>query len=133
MVLNWRRAVLLAAAVVVILGLTRLGTGASGDRDPSPPPPATFVTVQAAGGQHHVPSGFLGLSIEYSALAPYAGSDPAALDPVFEQLVRNLVPGQAPVLRIGGDSADRTWRPTSAVLRPPGVRFAITDHWLAVT
>jgi len=131
MVLNRRLAVLLAAAVVVALGLTRLGTGASGDRDPSPRP-MEFVTVEAGTAQRSVPYGFLGLSIEYPALERYAGSDPAALDPVFEQLVRNLAPGQAPVLRIGGDSADRTWRPSSAVPQPPGVTFAITNHWLAV-
>jgi hypothetical protein len=132
MVLNRRRAVLLAVAVVVVLAVTRLGTGSSGVRDPSPPPP-TFVTVQAAAAGRHVPFGFLGLSTEYQAVEAYAGSDPASLDPVFEQLVRNLAPSQAPVLRIGGDSADRTWRPTSAVSQPPGVRFAITDRWLAVT
>ena len=132
MVLNWRRAVLLAAAVVVVLGLARLVTGASGDRDPHPPP-EMFVTVDAARSQRHVPFGFLGLSLEYPALEAYAGTDPTSLDPVFEQLVRNLAPGQAPVLRIGGDSADRTWRPTSAVAQPLGIRFAITDRWLAVT
>ena len=52
---------------------------------------------------------------------------------MFVQLVRNLAPGEAPVLRIGGDSADRTWWPTAAVQRPAGVTFAITDRWLEVT
>lgn len=53
--------------------------------------------------------GFIGLSIEYYAVEHYAGKDPAALNPVFPQVIRNLAPGQSPVLRIGGDSADRAW------------------------
>ena len=77
--------------------------------------------------------GSLGLSIEYPALEAYAGADPSSLDPVFEQLVRNLAPGQAPVLRIGGNSADRTWWPVAGVSAPPGVTFDITHQWLAVT
>jgi hypothetical protein len=80
-----------------------------------------------------VPFGFLGLSLEYRAVEAYAGSDPRALDPVFERLVRNLVPGQAPVLRIGGDSADRTWWPTPGLVRPQGIKYTITRRWLAVT
>ena len=59
--------------------------------------------------------------------------DPLALDPVFVRLVRNLVPGQAPVLRIGGDSTDRTWWPTPGFVQPAGVAFAITHRWLEVT
>ena len=47
-----------------------------------------------------VPSGFVGLSFEYSALPWYTGADPRAVNPAFEQLVRNLAPGQSPVLRI---------------------------------
>ena len=47
--------------------------------------------------------------------------------------MRNLAPGQAPVLRIGGDSADRAWWPAPGLIRPAGVRFEITGRWLAVT
>jgi hypothetical protein len=45
-----------------------------------------------------IPRGFLGLSLEYRAIETYAGQDPTAIDPVFEQLVRNLTPAQAPVI-----------------------------------
>src|SRR5690242_11941431 len=62
------------------------------------------VTDHAMG--RPVPAGFLGLSLEFNAVEPYAGTDPGALNPVFEQLVRNLTPSQAPNLRIGGDSTD---------------------------
>src|SRR6185437_16316182 len=62
-----------------------------------------------------IPSGFLGLSFEYPALAAYAGTDPGAVNPVLVQLIRNLSPGQAPILRIGGDTTDWTWWPVHGV------------------
>jgi hypothetical protein len=90
------------------------------------------VTVSGRPVGRPIPAGFLGLSTEYTAVEAYAGVDPAAIDPVFVQLVRNLAPGQAPVVRIGGDSADRTWWPAPGIARPPGVRHALTPRLLAV-
>jgi hypothetical protein len=78
-------------------------------------------------------SGFLGLSLEYGSIEPYAGTDPSAIDPVFLGLIRNLTPGQAPVIRIGGDTTDHTWWPVAGMPRPPGVRITLTPTWLAVT
>jgi hypothetical protein len=49
---------------------------------------------------------------------------------VFLQLVRNLAPEQRPVLRIGGDSTDRTWWPVPGVRQPRGVAYALTRRWL---
>jgi hypothetical protein len=123
---------LLVALVLGALALSHAFAGTTGGGSLPSAGPA-FVTVQTATLGRSVPFGFLGLSLEYPAVEAYAGDDPGALDPVFEQLVRNLAPGQAPVLRIGGDSADRTWWPTPALKRPPGVRFAITQRWLEVT
>ncbi|HEY4826905.1 MAG TPA: glycosyl hydrolase family 79 C-terminal domain-containing protein [Solirubrobacteraceae bacterium] len=133
MVFVRRRAVLLVAAVLVVLALTRVGTRSGGAHPATRRPAPAFVTVQAGSPGETVPFGFLGLSLEYPSVERYAGTDPAALDPVFLQLVRNLTPGQAPVLRIGGDSTDRTWWPTPALARPPGIKYAITGRWLAVT
>jgi hypothetical protein len=140
MVLIRRRAVPLVAAVLaavalVVLLLTRLGGGDSASRGSSadskaPPGDITVRTTRPGRG---VPYGFVGLSLEYPSVEAYAGTNPRAVDPVFEQLVRNLAPGQAPVLRIGGDSADWTWRPTPGLARPPGVAFAIDGRWLEVT
>lgn len=130
-----RRAVLLALPCVLVgLGLVLL-SGAWGSRGPAARPasrPAAIIVRAGAPGRR-VPFGFLGLSLEYPAIEAYAGTDPRALDPVFERLVRNLVPGQAPVLRIGGDSADRTWWPTRGLMPPPGIKYTITPRWLAVT
>jgi hypothetical protein len=79
-----------------------------------------------------VDQGFIGLSIEYYAVESYAGKDPAALNPVFLQLIRNLVPGQSPVLRIGGDSADRAWVRSRDLARPAGAKVTITPDLLRV-
>ncbi|MGO9902129.1 MAG: glycosyl hydrolase family 79 C-terminal domain-containing protein [Solirubrobacteraceae bacterium] len=75
-----------------------------------------------------IASGFVGLSVEYDALAIYMGS--GGLDPVFIQLVRNLNPRQAPVLRIGGDSTDFAWVPVPGMQPPPGLLYALTPGWL---
>jgi hypothetical protein len=72
--------------------------------------------------------GFLGLSIEYTALLPYAGHN--GLDPVFLRLIRQLNPGQSPVLRIGGDSTDWSWVPAPGVVKPPGVTYTVRQRWL---
>jgi hypothetical protein len=76
--------------------------------------------------------GFIGLSIEYYAVQSYAGADPDALNPVFLALIRNLAPGQSPVLRIGGDSADWAWVPAPGIARPAGARVTITPDLLSV-
>jgi hypothetical protein len=79
-----------------------------------------------------IPAGFLGLSIEYPALLPYTGSDPAAVNPILLQLIRNLSPGHAPNLRIGGDSTDSTWWPVPGVTKPLGIRYTLTPMWVRV-
>ena len=134
----WRRSpffhfdvAVVSVVATLIVALVLAGTGGGDPR--SPDADATTVTVDPGAPGPAVPAGFVGLSIEYPALEAYAGSDPSSLDPVFEQLVRNLAPGQAPLLRIGGNSADRTWWPTAGMQRPPGVTFDITDQWLGVT
>ena len=63
----------------------------------------------------------------------YASTDPTSLNPVFLQLVRNISPGQRPVIRIGGDSTDWAWWPTRSVRRPAGSRIDLTPRWLQVT
>jgi len=79
-----------------------------------------------------MPSGFVGLSLENTAILPYAGIDPERVDPVFVQLIRNLNPDQSPVLRIGGDSTDWAWYPVLGLSKPAGVRVTLTPRWLAM-
>ncbi len=97
------------------------------------PQDVAVVTVSSAAGGDVIPAGFLGLSLENTAIIPYAGSDPKAPDPVFLQLVQNLTPGQSPQLRIGGDSTDWAWYPVPGMSQPHGVRVTLTPRWLAVT
>ena len=119
------------SAVALVIGLLSLMSGVS---SPGPPRGATAITVSADRPLGRaLPPGFLGLSLEYPAVEAYAGSDPAALNPVFEQLIRNLVQGQSPVLRIGGKSADSTWWPVPGIVRPPGVSYSLSPGWLQVT
>jgi hypothetical protein len=119
-------AVVGAVAVVVVVI-------ASSGPSPSPVPAAsTVLTVQATRLGRAIPSGFVGLSMEYPAVEEYAGTDPRALDPAFVALVRSLAPDQRPVLRIGGDSTDWAWWPVAGVTRPAGVRYDLTSRLLAV-
>ncbi len=102
----------------------------------APHPPTVVLTAPTGLSFAHarvIPHGFLGLSFEYSAIEPYAGRDPSAIDPVFEQLIENISPGQDPVLRIGGDSTDWSWWPVPHMRRPAGVRYTITPRWVQVT
>lgn len=71
--------------------------------------------------------------MEYRAVPAYAGSDPHAINPVLVQLMQNLAPNQARVLRIGGDSTDWTWWPTPGQRKPAGVSFGLSRNWLAGT
>ncbi|HZU40471.1 MAG TPA: glycosyl hydrolase family 79 C-terminal domain-containing protein, partial [Solirubrobacteraceae bacterium] len=116
--------------LALLAGLVSAGAGGDGGALPAG---AVRVTVLDRAYGPPVPSGFLGLSLEFSAVESYAGRDPAATNPVFVRLVRNLAPGQRPVLRIGGDSADWTWWPVPGIARRPGVTFALSERWMAVT
>ena len=137
------------AAVLGALGTVRgaRGGGASavpattGSGDPRPGDarsagarvqPAFPLTIGQPVGRP-IPAGFLGFSIEFQAIRAYTGSDPAQINPVLVQLIRNLSPGQAPVIRIGGDSTDASWVPTAGVKPPPQVTYTLTPSWFATT
>jgi hypothetical protein len=90
------------------------------------------VSVSASSASRPLASGFLGFSFEYQALRAYAGRDPDHLNPVLLSLVRQLNPGQSPLLRIGGNSTDQTWWPTPGVIPPAPVDYPLSDDWLRV-
>jgi glycosyl hydrolase family 79 len=129
-----KRFVVVDVAVVVIVAvvIAALATTGSGSR-PQLPPTATGLNVTRATFGRPIPPGFLGLSLEYNSIEPYAGVNPQAIDPVFVQLVRNLNPGQSPVLRIGGDTTDWTWWPVPGLKQPPGVTYTLSQRWIEVT
>jgi hypothetical protein len=98
-----------------------------------PLPSALTISLPAQASSRRVPDGFLGFSFEFSAVRAYTGSDPRDINPVLEQLIRNLTPGQAPVLRIGGDSTDLSYAPSAGVHPPPYVAYKLTPSWMATT
>src|ERR1700735_4640840 len=69
------------------------------------------ATVGSAPTGQAMAPGFVGVSFEYRALHIYTGRDPRAVDPALLGLLSGLTPGQAPVIRIGGDSTDGSWWP----------------------
>ena len=90
------------------------------------------MTIGGPQAVHQIRPGFLGLSLEFSTIEAYTGTNPAALDPVFVQLIRNISPNQRPSIRIGGDSTDWAWWPVTSVHRPRGIRIDLTPRWLQV-
>ncbi len=126
-------ALLAILAVALIAGLIASRRTSAHDRAAAAAATALPLTVATSPAGRAIQPGFLGLSLEYPAVEAYAGGDPTAINPVFEQLIRNLTPGQAPSLRIGGDTTDWTWWPVPGVPKPHGVRYSLTNDWVHVT
>lgn len=129
----WRggRHTLLVAALGAVAAL-------AGGREPTAQastapgmPGATVITVARTPRGTAIPPGFLGVSIEYKTLLSSERPGTAGVDPVLAQLIRNLAPGQTPVVRIGGDSTDWTWWPVRGMRRPPGVSYGLSPAWIA--
>src|SRR5690348_13320313 len=78
-------------------------------------------------------SGFLGVSFEYRAVHQYTGRNPLAINPVLIGLLKAMSPGQSPILRIGGDSADGTWWPIPGMIAPAGLYYRLTPGWMRTT
>lgn len=96
---------------------------------------SSTATVSASVGTtptgQAMPSGYVGVSIEFNALHEYTGRDTGKVNPILVGLLRALAPGQSPVIRIGGNSADRTWWPVRNTIPPRGVSYTLTPDWLA--
>ena len=100
---------------------------------PTLPPNAELLDVAPTPVSRPIPAGFIGLSIEYPSSLAYSGNRPGAPNSTFIKLVQELNPSGSPIIRFGGDTTDWTWWPTRGVKRPPGIRYALTRRWLAVT
>jgi Glycosyl hydrolase family 79 C-terminal beta domain len=125
-----RGALIQALAVALVLALVAgLGTLVKARAADS----TLTAAVGATPTGQAMPRGFLGLSLEYKALHQYTGRNPLAINPVLLQLIRDLDPGQATVLRIGGDSTDWTWWPTRGVIPRGGISYSLTKGWLRTT
>jgi hypothetical protein len=100
---------------------------------PRPGDPKATVSVSGKEVGAPIPSGFLGLSFEFQGVRTYTGSDPAHVNPVLVQLIRNLTPGQAPVLRIGGNSTDVSFAAGPGVKPLPYQGYRLTQSWMDTT
>ena len=124
-VLRRRASFALVAALGFVLSL-----------NPSPPTArADTISASVSGSPagQTMPPGFVGVSFEYRALHQYTGRNPLAIDPVLLKLVAGLVPGQSPIIRVGGDSTDGTWWPQRGVIPPGGIYYPLTQGWLRTT
>jgi hypothetical protein len=101
---------LIAAALACALQGAAPGTAA-----------AETITVHRGATTRPRPGGFLSLSLTYRAIERWTGPSGRPVDPVLLTLVRNLDGGGDPVLRVGGQGADRTWWPVRGLRRPLGV------------
>ena len=137
--MSWRLPSLLVVVTLMTGGAIVLGAGGGGSDPPGQGPALRHARVRGAvqiggvRGSRRIKAGFLGLSIEFSAIRAYTGHDPNHVNPVLVQLIKNLSPGQAPVLRIGGDSTDMSWVPIPGVAPPAVVSYDLTPSWLATT
>ena len=139
---RWLLAAGLAAVATILVVVAVLIGAGPGDSSPSAVLPASAnvspagaVPVRISRSAHgpRIARGYLGLSIEFQAIRDYTGANPRAVNPVLIQLIRNLSPGQPPVLRIGGDSTDLSWVPAPGVMAPPYRTYPLTPGWLATT
>jgi hypothetical protein len=112
----------LAAAFLAAVAVVLANIDSPTASDPGTPTASATVGPEPTG--RPLPPGFVGLSLEYPAVPEYAG---------LVALIRDLSPGQRPVLRVGGNSTDETWSPQAGEVAPRHARYALTDAWLSAT
>lgn len=134
-VLSRIRAITSLLAPATVAAAIALAPGGAAAKAPVRPvrPGPSVLTVGAPDPIQPIAPGFVGLSLEYWAVPAYAGADPAATNPVFVRLIRNLTDRAAPVLRIGGVTTDNSWWPARGVTQPAGATFRLTRRWVAIT
>jgi hypothetical protein len=87
------------------------------------------VSITNAPTAGPIDTGYLGLALEFSTIPRWTAHGAKPLNPVLVQLIRNLNPAGRPVIRIGGQSTDRSWWPVPGQRKPVGVTFALTPRW----
>jgi hypothetical protein len=87
------------------------------------------VWVSGTSVARPLPQGFLGIAIRFGTVTGWEPGGSAPPNPVLAQLVHNLNPTGRPSIRIGGESADRSWWPTPGMSRPRGVTETLGPAW----
>ena len=100
----------------------------------APAPARAYVFRLGVTGTPHsrpLPSNFLGLALEFNEIPQLAGPTPQTVNPLFAQLLKNLVAAGRPNIRIGGQSTDRVWWPVRGIAQPLGVTYNLSAAWSA--
>lgn len=74
---------------------------------------------------------FLGLALEYNTIPAWEGTGSGGVNTPLMGLVRGLNPVGRPLVRVGGQSTDRSWWPVPGLARPLGVTYDLTPAWTA--
>jgi Glycosyl hydrolase family 79 C-terminal beta domain len=74
---------------------------------------------------------FLGLALEYNTVLQWTGPGAGGVNAPLVALMRALDPAGRPLIRVGGQSADRSWWPVRGLARPLGVTYDLTPAWTA--
>jgi Glycosyl hydrolase family 79 C-terminal beta domain len=74
---------------------------------------------------------FLGLALEYNTVPQWTGPGAGGVNAPLVGLVRALDPVGRPLVRVGGQSADRSWWPVPGLAQPLGVTYDLTPAWTA--
>jgi hypothetical protein len=126
-------AVVMALAIVAVgSGNATAATATAATPAAAPAAGTVAVNVGAPLNVRPIPSGFIGLSLEYYEIRETLGATATTLNPVFAALVHKLAGSSAPNLRIGGASADWTWVRTPGVTPPAPVNFTLTPTLISV-
>jgi hypothetical protein len=73
---------------------------------------------------------FLGLALEYNTIPKWVPSSGPVDQPLLG-LVRGLQPVGRPLIRVGGQSTDRSWWPVPGLAQPRGVTYILDRGWAA--
>lgn len=101
---------------------------------PASSPELLSMTVDTRRLRHgrRLPRNFVGFSTEIPYATRITGTPGSGFNPVASGLYRAIraAGSGAPVLRVGGSSAEQTWWNPTARPRPPGIKFDVTEPYL---
>jgi hypothetical protein len=127
-----RLAAWLAGTLMLLAGLGGLGYAATTHTTHTThTTPPVRVDIDRSTVTSPRPATFVGLALENGTIPEWVGDGRSArrVDPVLVELVRTLDPTGDPVIRVGGQSTDRSWWPVPGMTKPLGITQALTPAW----
>jgi hypothetical protein len=120
------------AGLLVLAGLGVLAAVAVFIATRAPVARAAFsVSVTGTPISQPVADDFLGLALEYNTIPEWSGPGAAGVNPPLMGLMRGLDPVGRPLVRVGGQSTDRSWWPVPGLAEPLGVTYTLGSAWTA--